>query len=320
MTTASISRTESSPVAGIGWMLAAGLCFVGMTVLIKSVGSALPAAQTALLRFALGLPFLLPMLPALRRARITPRLWRLLGLRAVLHSCGVGLWFFAIARIPLGEVTAINYLNPIWVTLGAALLMGERLPPRRVMAVAAAFVGAFVVLRPGFREIDPGHIAMMGTAMLIASGYLVVKRLSEELPAEAIVAMLSLMVPLGLLPFALPVWQAPGAGALAYLFGAAGLGTMGHYAMTRAFAVAPLTVTQPVTFLQLVWAVAIGAVLFGEPVDPFTILGGAIIMGAVLFITWREARARRAATAAAPDAMPVSRSEVRPAVRGSNRG
>ncbi|SDE44582.1 DMT family transporter [Limimaricola pyoseonensis] len=320
MTTASIARSEGSPIAGIGWMVAAGLCFVGMTVLIKAVGPALPAAQTALLRFALGLPFLLPMLPALRRARITPRLWRLLGLRAVLHSCGVGLWFFAIARIPLGDVTAINYLNPIWVTVGAALLMGEPLPPRRLAAVGAAFVGAFVVLRPGLREIDPGHIAMMGTAMLIASGYLVVKRLSDDLAPEVIVAMLSLMVPLGLLPFALPVWQAPGAEALVYLFLAAGLGTGGHYAMTRAFAAAPLTVTQPVTFLQLVWAVAIGALLFGEPVDPFTLLGGAIIMGAVLFITWREARARRAATAATPDAVPVSRKAARPDARGSSRG
>ncbi|MGX9856224.1 DMT family transporter [Limimaricola variabilis] len=319
MTTAYISRPASAPLVGIGWMVAAGLCFVGMTVLIKSVGAALPAAQTAVLRFALGLPFLLPMLPALARVRLTSSHWKLLSLRAVLHSAGVGLWFYAIARIPLGEVTAINYLNPIWVTVGAALLMGERLPPRRLAAVAAAFIGALVVLRPGLREIDPGHVAMMGTAMLIASGYLVVKRLSEDLPAEVIVAMMSLMVPLGLLPFALPVWQTPGATELILLFAAAGLGTAGHYTMTRAFAAAPLTVTQPVTFLQLVWAVAVGALLFGEPVDPVTLLGGAIIMGAVIFITWREARARRAAIAAAPDAL-LSRSASGPAARGSSRG
>ncbi len=302
MTSAYIARSEGSPVIGIGWMVAAGLCFVGMTVMIKAVGAALPAAQTALLRFALGLPFLLPMLPALLRARITPRHWRLLGLRAVLHSAGVGLWFYAIARIPLGDMTAINYLNPIWVTVGAALLMGERLPPRRLAAVGAAFLGALVVLRPGVREIDPGHIAMLGTAMLIASGYLVVKRLSSELAPEVIVAMLSLMVPLALAPFAFTVWETPGLAALLQLTMAAGLGTAGHYAMTRAFAAAPLTVTQPVTFLQLVWAVLIGAVAFGEPVDPFTVLGGAIIMGSVMFITWREARARRAAIAATPEA------------------
>ncbi len=300
MTAASIPRSDSAPIAGIGWMVAAGLCFVGMTVSIKIVGTSLPAAQTALLRFLLGLPFLLPMLPALRRARIAPRHWRLLGLRAILHSAGVGLWFYAIARIPLGDMTAINYLNPIWVTVGATLLMGEKLPPRRLAAVVAAFLGALVVLRPGLREIDPGHVAMLGTAMLIASGYLVVKRLSEELSPEVIVAMLSLMVPLGLAPFAIPVWQTPALGDLAQLSIAAGLGTAGHYAMTRAFAAAPLTVTQPVTFLQLVWAVVLGVVVFGEPVDGYVILGGAMIMAAVSFITWREARARRAITPAAP--------------------
>ncbi|WP_341212123.1 DMT family transporter [uncultured Limimaricola sp.] len=320
MTIASISRSEGSPVVGIGWMVAAGLCFVSMTVLIKAVGSALPTAQTALLRFALGLPFLLPMLPALRRARLAPRHWRLLGLRAVFHSAGVGLWFYAITRIPLGDVTAINYLNPIWVTLGAALLMGEPLPSRRIAAVVVAFLGALIVLRPGLREIDPGHIAMLGTAVLIASGYLVVKRLSRELPAEVIVAMLSLMVPLALVPFALPVWQTPDGGVLGLLFLSAGLGTAGHYAMTRAFTAAPLTATQPVTFLQLVWAVLIGALVFGEPVDPYTVLGGGIIMGSVLFITWREARARRAATAATPDAVALSQQASDPDARGSSRG
>ncbi len=319
MSMASISRSEGSPVTGIGWMVAAGLCFVGMTVLIKAVGSALPTAQTALLRFALGLPFLLPMLPALRRVRLAPRHWQLLGLRAVLHSLGVGLWFFAITRIPLGDVTAINYLHPIWVTLGAALLMGEPLPPRRLAAEGVAFLGALIVLRPGLREIDPGHVAMLGTAVLIASGYLVVKRLSNELPAEVIVAMLSLMVPLGLLPFALPVWQTPELMVLVQLCLAAGLGTSGHYAMTRAFAAAPLTVTQPVTFLQLVWAVLIGAILFGEPIDPYTVLGGGIIMGAVMFITWREARARRGLTAATPDAMALNRQASGPDARGSSR-
>jgi drug/metabolite transporter (DMT)-like permease len=60
--------------------------------------------------------------------------------------------------------------------------------------------------------------------------------------------------------------------------------------MTRAFACAPMTVTQPVTFLQLVWATALGWSVFGEAVDPWVILGGAIILAAVVFLTWRESR------------------------------
>ena len=69
--------------------------------------------------------------------------------------------------------------------------------------------------------------------------------------------------------------------------------TAGHYTMTLAFAAAPLTVTQPVTFLQLVWAVLLGALVFDEGFDGWVILGGTIIMAAVSFITWREAVARR---------------------------
>jgi drug/metabolite transporter (DMT)-like permease len=69
--------------------------------------------------------------------------------------------------------------------------------------------------------------------------------------------------------------------------------TAGHYTMTLAFAAAPLTVTQPATFLQLVWAVILGAVMFGEPIDGWVILGGVVIMASVSFITWREAVAQR---------------------------
>ena len=63
--------------------------------------------------------------------------------------------------------------------------------------------------------------------------------------------------------------------------------------MTLAFAAAPVTVTQPVTFLQLVWSVIIGAVFFAEPADPWVIAGGSVIILAVSFITWREAQLKR---------------------------
>jgi drug/metabolite transporter (DMT)-like permease len=87
---------------------------------------------------------------------------------------------------------------------------------------------------------------------------------------------------------------------LAVLFGVACLATGGHYTMTLAFRAAPLAVTQPVTFLQLVWAVILGAVMFGEGVDPFVVLGGTVIVGAVSFIAWREAVLKRRVTPPVP--------------------
>lgn len=278
---------------GIFWMVVTGLCFVAVTALVKFLGDEMPAAQSAFLRYLLGLVFLLPMLPALRALRLTRKALGFFTLRGLIHALGVALWFYAMTRIPLAEVTAMNYLAPVYVTIGAALFLGERLAARRLLAVLAAFLGALIILRPGLREISDGHIAMLGTAMLFAASYLMAKRMSGQVSASVVVGMLSITVTIFLAPLAWAVWVPPTAAQIFWLFWVAAFATGGHFAMTLAFAAAPVTVTQPVTFLQLVWAVALGAVFFAEPLDIFVILGGGVIMAAVVFITLREAALRR---------------------------
>ena len=163
-----------------------------------------------------------------------------------------------------------------------------------------AFLGALIILRPGLREVSSGHIAMIGTAIFFAGSYLMAKRMSGQVSASVVVGMLSLTVTICLAPFAYAVWVPPTGAQLLGLLAVAAFATAGHFTMTLAFAAAPVTVTQPVTFLQLVWAVTLGAVAFGEAVDLFVVLGGVVIMASVLFITWREAmlaqtgKARRA--------------------------
>ncbi len=294
-------QSEPRPLAGIFWMVLTGLNFVAVTAIVKHVGDAIPAAQSAFLRYALGLVFLVPMIRPILAARLTRRHLRLFVWRGVAHTVAVILWFYAMTRIPIAEVTAMNYLSPVYVTIGAALLLGEALPPRRLAAVIVALIGAAIILRPGLRELNDGHLAMVFTAMTFAVGYLIAKRLSGELSAAVVVGMLSITVTIGLAPFAAVVWVPPSLSDVGWLFGVACFATAGHYTMTLAFAAAPLTVTQPVTFLQLIWAVTLGAVLFGEPVDGWVVLGGAVILGAVSFITWREARARRRVTPATPE-------------------
>lgn len=285
------SRTRT--LEGVLWMLGSGLSFVAVNGIVRHLGTELPAAQGAFIRFAFGVLFLLPML--------VPLLWRglpagtlgLFGLRGAVHTAAVICWFYAMARIPVAEVTAIGYLNPVLVTLGAALFFGERLAFRRIAAILVALVGALIVLRPGLRDLAPGHLAQLGAAAFFAGSYLFARRLSDLAGAGAIVGMLSLSVTIGLLPFALLVWVPVGPVPLAWLALVAAFATLGHYCMTRAFASAPLAVTQPVTFLQLVWATLLGALVFSEGVDPFVLLGGAVIIGAISFITWRESVLRR---------------------------
>jgi drug/metabolite transporter (DMT)-like permease len=287
------TSAAARPVAGIFWMLVTGLCFVAVTALVKHMGDDMPAAQSAFLRYLLGLVFLLPMLSSLRAAPYSARALSFYGLRGFVHALGVILWFYAMTRIPLAEVTAMNYLSPIYVTLGAALFLGERLAMRRIIAVLVAFAGALIILRPGLREISTGHIAMLGTAILFAMSYLMAKRMSGQVNAAVVVGMLSITVTICLAPFAYAVWVPPTPVQIFWLFWIAAFATAGHFTMTLAFAAAPITVTQPVTFLQLVWAVILGAAVFGEGVDVFVILGGGVIMGSVLFITWREAMLRK---------------------------
>lgn len=276
------------PLAGVLWMVVTGFCFVALTATVKTLGDAVPAAQGAFLRFALGLPFFLPLLSELKRTFPHGADLRLFVLRAVLHTGAVIAWFYAMARIPIAEVTAMNYLTPVYVTLGAALFLGERLASRRLAAVAVALAGALLILRPGFRDLSTGHLAMLATTLGLGISYVITKSLSARYSPGVIVALLSVMVTIGLLPFALAVWVPLNWGQIGGYGLCAAFATAGHYCMTRAFRAAPVAVTQPVTFLQLVWAAALGMLAFGEPLDSFVLLGGTVIVAAVSFIAWRE--------------------------------
>jgi len=299
----SAATSTRRDLTGIFWMLVTGLCFVMVNGTVRWLGQALPAAEGAFIRFAIGLVFLLPALvPALRRG-FSPRIWGLFAMRGALHTVAVILWFFAMARITVAEVTAIGFLNPIVVTVGAALLMGERISWRRAIAILFALLGAMIVLRPGLRVLEPGHLAQLGASVTFGASYLVAKRLSGEVPASVVVGMMSLTVCIGLAPFAAMNWVAPSLGQCAVLACTALFATAGHYTMTRAFAAAPLTVTQPVVFLQLIWASLLGALVFAEPVDIWVLIGGAVMIGAICYITWRESRLRRGIITPPPDAL-----------------
>ena len=288
-----VAKSDTRPGWGIFWMIITGILFVGVTALVKTIGTRIPAPEAAFLRYALGLVLLVPALPMLLRTRVSPRLWAAFGARGAVHTVGVALWFFAMARIPLADVTAMNFLSPIYVTIGAALFLGERLALRRLLAVLIALGGALIILRPGLREVGPGHMAMLLTAICFGASYLLAKAASREVSPIAVVGMLSVTVTIGLAPLAAMDWVKPTMMELIILFGVAALATGGHYTMTLAFRAAPLAVTQPMTFLQLVWAVLLGALVFGEAVDPYVVLGGLVIVASVSFITWREAVLKR---------------------------
>jgi drug/metabolite transporter (DMT)-like permease len=281
------------PVEGVLWMLLTTLAFVGVNGIVRHLGTDLPAAQSAFIRFGFGLVLLAPAFWQARGLRFPgPVLW-LFGWRGALHVAAVVLWFYAMARVPVAEMAAIGFLNPVVVLVIAGLLLGEGLGRGRIVSVLVALAGALVVLRPGLREVSVGHLSQLAATMCFAVSYIFAKRLSGLAPASVVVAAMSLTVAVGLAPIAWWVWQPVTLVQLGWLAGVAALATLGHYTMTRAFKAAPLAVTQPVTFLQIIWAALLGALVFGEAVDAFVLLGGALIVGAVSLNTWAEARRGR---------------------------
>lgn len=286
--------TSARPAAGVAWMVASGLSFVGVNTLVRSLGTELPAAQSAFLRFAFGVLFLAPVLPGLWRSGLPAGVGRLVIGRGVVHVAAVLFWFYAMARTPMAHVTAIGYLSPVILLVAGALLLGESLTSRRILAVGLAILGTLLVLRPGWQPLGLGHLSQLVATFCFAGSYLFARALGRHLSAGTIVTLLSLTVTVGLAPLALWVWQPVTAWQLGSLALVAAFATSGHYCMSRAFAAAPFAVTQPVIFLQLVWASLVGSLLFGETVDGWVLAGGAVIIAAISWVTWAEAQAPRA--------------------------
>ena len=267
------TKQKSQNLTGVFWMIITGICFLGVTALVKFMGTRIPAAESAFLRYALGLVLLLPMLKDFSQNLPDRKLSILFAARGFVHTVGVVLWFFAMSRIPLADVTAMNYMSPIYVTLGAAIFLGEPLALRRILAILLAIIGAFLILRPGFREVSIGHLAMIFTAIFFAFSYLIAKHTSGKTTASVVVVMLSIYVTIGLAPLAFLNWVAPTFAELIILFAVACFATAGHYTMT----------------------LLVGSIVFGEEIDLYVIGGGGLILCSITFMSWREAVIKRKA-------------------------
>ena len=217
----------------------------------------------------------------------------------MVHGVAVLLWFYAMTRIPIAEVTALSSSAPIFVTIGASLFLGEAIRLRRITGVLLGFIGVLIILRPGLQAIDLGAIAMLIAAPLFAISKIATKALSDTETAPTIVAYLSMVATATMLVPALWVWQTQSLKEFFWLAFTAGLATLSHLAMIRAVRLAELTVLQPVEYLNLVWAALMGLYFFAEVPSLWMWAGGAVIVGSASYIARREAKLR--ITAAPPD-------------------
>ena len=275
---------------GMVWMMLAGLSVVAITGIVRHVSIGMDPMQAAFLRYLFGLIFFAPFLMRMRLGSRAPGHLALHGLRGLVHGLAVLCWFIAMSRLPVAEVTALAFTVPVFVTVGAILLLGERVRLRRIGAVCMGFAGTLLILRPGVEAIDVGAIAMLIAAPLFAVSRIIGKVLTRRDSTPTIVASLAVVVTVVLLPPAIAVWQPPTLAAYGWLLLTAALATLGHLAMVQAFRAADLPVTQPVEFVQLVWATLLGFYVFGETPDIWVWIGGGVIVGSATYIARREAR------------------------------
>jgi len=275
-------------IIGILWMVLTTILFVGVTATVRYLEGEVPAPQAAFLRYAIGTLFLIPSLISLTKIKPDKPLLQKFILRGLVHSIGVTLWFYAMSVMPVAEVTAIGFLTYIFVSIGASIFLKEKLHRHRLAAILISFIGALIVLRPGFKVIESGQLGMLMATVVFTASYLIAKIVSKERSSSEIVAMLSIFTTIFLIPSAIYSWEPLSIKAFLILSFTALIATVGHITMTKAIKAAPMVVTQPILFLQLVWASMVGLFIFNEKFDPFVILGGTIIMLCVCYVSYRE--------------------------------
>ena len=269
--------------------LAAGLVFQCLNVAVKTLVHELHPMQAAWMRWITGIVCIAPFALAGRSA-IHTRDLKLHGLRAIFHSSGYALWYSAVGLIPLATTAALSFTGPLFVTVGAALFLGERVHRARWTGVVIGFVGVLVILRPGLVEPNPGALMMLAAVPLIAGSNLVAKVVAGRDTPVQVVFWQTMLAAVMFAPFGLWFWQQPGVALWALALAAGFFGTLGYFLMTWSFRLLDISALQPLAFLGIVWASLFDILFFGRTADAWTFIGAAIIVAAGTAIVHREAR------------------------------
>ena len=284
------SSRRNDPVAGVMWMLISCALIAGVAALGRYATTAgVPPLQVVFLRLIFALITMLPLLAWRGIAFAKTEQLNVYIVRVFIGLFAMTTWFTGLSMVPVGEVTAISFLSPLFATVFAALLLGEVIRVRRWAATLVGFAGALVILRPGLVETSLGTwlIVISATAMGLSTTY--IKRLTNaDHPDKVVFISTLLMTPIMLLP-AIWVWQWPPLHVWPYLVAFGPVATFGHVALARAFAATEASLVMSIDFARLPFAVLYGYMLFGEIIDLWTWVGAAIIFAAGIYIARREA-------------------------------
>ena len=266
-------------------MLGAMILFSTMGVFIKLSSSQLHPLEVVFFRNFLALFFLTPWIFHQRATVFKSNRKKLYTLRAVFNVVGMAAGFTALTLIPLAEATALSFTAPLFATLGAALILGEIVRQRRIIAIFFGFVGMLIILRPGIEAVSPGALLAIANAITIAITVLIVKKLTTtEKPITIVAYMALLQTPMALIP-ALFYWEWPSLITWTWLFCLAGAGTIGHLMYTKAIQLAEVSQLQPIDFVRLPIIALFGYIVFAEQPSIWVWIGGAVIFLSTAYVT-----------------------------------
>lgn len=306
---------NASPFRGIAMKCFSVLMFIVMGSLIKITASGdtpVPPGQQVFFRSFFALPLILGWLLWQGQVRAGLRTDRPMGhfYRGIIGTASMALSFWALALLPLPEVTAISFAAPLLVVVFAGMFLGEDVRLFRLSMVGLGLVGVLIVLSPqltGSAVIQPlralGAVVALGSAVFAALAHIFIRKLSQTEATSAIVfwftitsAILSLLT----IPFG---WVMPDAPTFALLVAIGLIGGLGQICLTSAYRQADASVVAPFDYTAIVFAVLIGWFAFGEAPTLTVLAGAALVVFAGVLIIWREhklglerAKARKSST------------------------
>jgi len=276
-------------VRGILLMLATTLIFTSQHGMIRHISDEVHAIEIGFLRSVFALLVVLPLLrQGLSIFRTQKLRWHVL--RGTLQSLNMMATFYAITIIPLSQNTALSFTAPLCTTAIAILLMGERAEWQRLAALAVGLIGAWIVIRPGIAEVNPGSLLALFAALCWGSGMAVIKYLARTESSVTATAYMSVVMTVVTFVPALFVWTWPSAEAWFWLVAIGVCAGLGNICLTEAFRHADLTVVLPFDFTRIVWISVIGYVAFAEVPTLWALVGGAVIFSAATYVAMRERR------------------------------
>jgi drug/metabolite transporter (DMT)-like permease len=276
---------------GLLWSSAAGLLFVVLNTMMRALATDLNPLQTQFLRYLFSLVVMVPFIMRAGLASYRPTNIPSQFIRGAVHTVGLLVWFAALPHITLADTTAIGFIGPIFIMLGAAWFFGERMRWERWLASAIGFAGVLIVVAPQLSGSGGIYtLLMLASSPIFAASFLLTKGMTRYERPTVIVAWQSITITLLSLPLAIPSWQWPSPLQWFAFLVCGALGSIAHYCLTQSFSIADISATQSVKFLDLVWAALLGWLVFSDTPSNSTLIGGVVICTATIWIARRESR------------------------------